>query len=231
MRIISGVDDPLTGYNLVMNNSKYINASNDIIFYEAIPFEMLRTYHTEPQVKVWVGDYPAVCKNFDCDYHYVEPVGELTAFAYTADTRELVLTGTDLPVNSSMVRHVEFAHSKCTISAISNESLTCTLDYEPVCGDHLPQLYSIYGLANNSVNLTEETITCTATSVVPTTQLNLLGGDNLTISGTQFPWNIERSTVDIKFTDTQETLCTPQWSTSTTLVCLTHEFDIDASAG
>lgn len=48
MRIISGVDTPLTGNNLVTNASKYINASNDIIFYEAIPFEMLRTYETEP---------------------------------------------------------------------------------------------------------------------------------------------------------------------------------------
>lgn len=202
MRIISGVDTPLTGYNLQTNNSKYIEASNDIIFYEAIPFEMLRTYETEPQVRVWVGDYPAVCKNLECNYLYVEPAGEVTAFTYTDGTRELVLTGIDLPVNSSMVRHVEFAHSKCTISAISNESLTCVLDYEPVCGDHLPYLSSIYGLVNNSANLTESTITCTATSVVPTTQLNLLGGDNLTISGTQFPWNIKTSTVDIKFTDT-----------------------------
>lgn len=202
MRIISGVDSPLTGDNLVMNNSKYVNASNDIIFYEAIPFEMLRTYVQAPQVKVWVGDYPAVCKNLNCDYHYVEPAGEVTAFSYTDGTRELVLTGTDLPVNTSLVRRVEFAHSPCTISAISNESLTCTLDYEPVCGDHLPELYSIYGLVNNSVNLTASTITCTADSVVPTTQLNLLGGDNLTLTGTQFPWNFERSTIEIKFTDT-----------------------------
>jgi len=202
MRIISGVDNPLTGTNLIMDNSKYIEASNDIIFYEAIPFEMLRTYATAPQVKVWVGDYPAVCKNLNCDYHYVVPEGEVTAFTYTDNTRELVLTGTDLPVNTSLVRRVEFGHSPCTISAISNESLTCTLDYEPVCGDHLPELYSTYGLVNNSVNLTASTITCTATSVVPTTQLNLLGGDNLTISGTQFPWNFERSTIDIKFTDT-----------------------------
>jgi len=202
MRIISGVDNPLTGTNLIMDNSKYIEASNDIIFYEAIPFEMLRTYATAPQVKVWVGDYPAVCKNLNCDYHYVVPEGEVTDFTYTDNTRELVLTGTDLPVNTSLVRRVEFGHSPCTISAISNESLTCTLDYEPVCGDHLPELYSTYGLVNNSVNLTASTITCTATSVVPTTQLNLLGGDNLTISGTQFPWNFERSTIDIKFTDT-----------------------------
>jgi hypothetical protein len=184
MRIISGVDTPLTGNNLVTNASKYINASNDIIFYDAIPFEMLRTYETDPQVKVWIGDYPAVCKNLNCNYTYVEPEGNVTSFAYTSDTRELVLTGTDLPMNASMVRYVKFAHSKCSITAISNESLTCTLDYELVCGDHIPELYSIYGLVNNSDGLTNTTITCTADSVVPTTQLNLLGGDNLTLTGT-----------------------------------------------
>jgi hypothetical protein len=48
MRIISGVDSPLTGDKLTDNNFKYVNASNDIIFFEAIPFEMLRTYETEP---------------------------------------------------------------------------------------------------------------------------------------------------------------------------------------
>jgi hypothetical protein len=48
MRIISGVDTPLGGDKLVSNNYKYVNASDDVIFYEAIPFEMLRTYETEP---------------------------------------------------------------------------------------------------------------------------------------------------------------------------------------
>lgn len=40
------------------------------------------------------------------------------------------------------------------------------------------------GLVNNSADLVPETITCTVTAVQPMTQLNLLGGDNLTISGT-----------------------------------------------
>jgi hypothetical protein len=64
------------------------------------------TYETKPQVKVMIGDYPAVCKNLDCNYHYVEPAGEVTGFTYSSGNRELVLTGTDLPMNSSMVRHV-----------------------------------------------------------------------------------------------------------------------------
>ena len=48
MKIISGVDSPLTGDKLVSNFTKLINATNDVIFYESIPFEMLRTYETAP---------------------------------------------------------------------------------------------------------------------------------------------------------------------------------------
>jgi len=73
MKIVTGVDQPLTGTRLVSNNTKIIEATNDIIYYEAIPFDMLRTYETAPQVKVMVGDYPAVCKNLECGYHFVEP--------------------------------------------------------------------------------------------------------------------------------------------------------------
>lgn len=39
------------------------------------------------------------------------------------------------------------------------------------------------------------------------------------------------SEVSIAFTDAQATTCTPQWSTSTTLVCLTGAFDAAASQG
>jgi len=212
MKIVSGVDAPLTGgadaTAMEYNGTKIIEGGSSI-FYEAIPFEMLRTYETQPQVIVNVGDYPAVCKNLTCNFHYIEPEGEVTAFTYTAGTKELQLTGTNLPANASMIRHVEFAHSYCTLTAVSNTSVTCTMDHEPVCGDHLPKLVATYGLVNNSATLTAETITCTVSAVQPTTQLNLLGGDNLTISGTQFPWKLETSTVELKFNDPQNTPCVP----------------------
>ena len=65
------------------------------------------------------------------------------------------------------------------------------------------------GLVNNSASLTAETITCTVSSVVPTTELNLLGGDNLTFTGTQFPWDMKRSSISIAFNDPQATKCIP----------------------
>ena len=47
MRIVSGSVTPLGGTNITYNQSKTIPASSNL-FYEAIPFEMLRTYETEP---------------------------------------------------------------------------------------------------------------------------------------------------------------------------------------
>jgi hypothetical protein len=140
MRILTGKDTPLGGTNITFNQTKAVEASTNL-FYEAIPFEMLRTYETEPQVLVTVGGYPAVCHNLTCHYHYTEPEGEVTAFQYAAASKQLTITGTNLPNATSLIRHVEFGHSLCTIDAatVSATGLTCTLDYEPVCGDHLPQ--------------------------------------------------------------------------------------------
>lgn len=86
MRIVSGTDTPLTGTNITYNQSKPVPASTNL-FYEAIPFEFLRTYETQPQVIVKVGDYPAVCHNLTCHFNYTVPEGEVTAFTYSAGTK------------------------------------------------------------------------------------------------------------------------------------------------
>ena len=39
------------------------------IMYEAIPFEMIRTAHTNPQILVTIDDLPAICTGI-CDYTY-----------------------------------------------------------------------------------------------------------------------------------------------------------------
>lgn len=46
MRIVPSSDDPLLG-NYVISQSKMLGSSTNI-FYPAIPFEMLRTYETNP---------------------------------------------------------------------------------------------------------------------------------------------------------------------------------------
>lgn len=88
MKLVGGKDTPLNGYNITSEQRKVVNASDDL-FYDVIPFEMLRTYETKPQVLVTVGEYPAVCHSMNCDYNYVIPQGEVTSFIYEPTTRLL----------------------------------------------------------------------------------------------------------------------------------------------
>jgi hypothetical protein len=74
---------------------------------------------------------------------------------------------------------------------------------EPTCGDHLPILTSALGIIPTAASVAAKTITGVVSGAIPNTGLNLLGGDNITISGTYLPHNLETSTVAIKFSDTQ----------------------------
>ena len=87
---------------------------------------MLKTYETEPQVLVQVGEFPAVCHNLTCNYTYVVPVGEVNAYSFDNSTKTLVINGTELPTNTSDIRKIEFAHSKCSIQNISTVNNTIT---------------------------------------------------------------------------------------------------------
>jgi hypothetical protein len=59
----------------------------------------------------------------------------------------------------------------------------------------------------------------------------LLGADNLTFTGTNFPRELETNTVEIEFTDTLKTKCIAQKSSTNELVCLTSGFDKIESSG
>jgi hypothetical protein len=203
------------------------------LFFEPIPFEMLRTYETEPQLIVSVGNQPAVCHNLTCDFTYILPVGEVTAFTFDDATLKLVLTGTDMPSLIANISKVEFALAECNVdeATLTATNVECTLDKEPTCGDHLPILTSLLGVIPNAAALVAQTISCTVNAVAPSTGLNLLGGDNITISGTFLPHDVGTSTISLKFSDTQETVCVPQSSTTSSLVCLTSSFDQGVSAG
>jgi hypothetical protein len=205
---------PYGGHASTYNESDettHTNVTGTNLFYEPIPFEFIRTFEELPQLIVTVNDVPAVCHNLTCDFTYIEPVGMIDSFTYDHSTRILVLTGTDLPNVTANLTHVHFAHTHCTIDwdTVDNTSLTCTLDEDPTCGDHLPMLTSLIGIIPVDETVTAETITCVLTSVFPSSSFNLLGGDNLTFTGSMLPKVLSTSTVSIKFNDKDETICTP----------------------
>jgi hypothetical protein len=73
-------------------------------------------------------------------------------------------------------------------------------------------LISKSGTVPNNVGVKNVTIDCTITGIAPETSLNLIGGDNLTLSGSGFPRELLSNSVEIEFDDAQKTKCVPQVS-------------------
>jgi len=68
--VASSSSDPLSG-NGVSAQGVEVRPRGPNAFIEALPFEMLRTAHTNPQLIVSVEGLPAVCTAIDCDYTYL----------------------------------------------------------------------------------------------------------------------------------------------------------------
>jgi len=72
--VVSVDTDPLQGDNILLTWETVTPYSTNL-WYEPVPFEMLKTYETKPQIIVSVDGQPAVCHGLNCDYTYVAAVG------------------------------------------------------------------------------------------------------------------------------------------------------------
>ena len=83
---------------------------------------------------VTIDDRPAVCHNLDCDFEYVDAVGEVTEFTFDSGTKTLVVEGTDLPLPAE-IEEVWYANKLCVVDASSTATyLTCVLSETEECG-------------------------------------------------------------------------------------------------
>jgi len=104
----------------------------------------------------------------------------------------------------------------------------------PVCGTWKPEIYSALGLIPVASSFTDGiAVDCTATQIAPSVDLNVLGYDNLTITGTNFPKVLATSTVDIELSSQGPPAigpikCQAQSSSSTQLICQTRPFGVSA---
>jgi hypothetical protein len=94
-------------------------------------------------------------------------------------------------------------------ATLTGTNIDCTLVKEPTCGDHIPVITTQLGQVPNEAGVKAVTVTCTITEIHPFKDLNLLGHDNITITGTSFPHELETSTVEIAFDDEKKTACLP----------------------
>lgn len=103
------------------------------------------------------------------------------------------------------VRNIYFAKSLCKIdqSTLSSTGVECTLERNPTCGSYIPVYTAKLGKIPSAGGVSEEVVTCSIQSVTPTTELNLLGDDNLTFTGEYLPYDIVDSEIEIKFSDAQ----------------------------
>jgi hypothetical protein len=114
-KIIPGLDKPLKGdfdpstqASLVKFEQSTIQAPGGSLFYDAIPFEFLRTYVEEPQIIVKVDNEPAVCHSINCNFKYIVAQAKVSTFAYDDTIKELTLTGVTLP-NGKNIISIKFA--------------------------------------------------------------------------------------------------------------------------
>jgi len=108
---------------------------------------MLRTYENMTQLIVTVDGNPAVCHNMTCDMAYIVPDAEITAFSFDSSSFVLSLTGTNLPTTIDGMQDIIFADTFCVIdeSSMTETSMECTLESDPVCGDHVPVIHAALG--------------------------------------------------------------------------------------
>jgi hypothetical protein len=79
--------------------------------------------------------------------------------------------------------------------------------------------------------MTAEDVQCTLTAVAPDNLLNVMGGDNITFTGTFLPRDLSKTEVTITFDDSLSTACIPKVSATNELVCETSSFaDTELSA-
>ena len=79
--IASDPSDPLTG-NSISATMRERKAFGPNAYIDVLPFDMLYTAETEPQVIVTVDDTPAICANNNCGYEYVTNTNAITGFTY-----------------------------------------------------------------------------------------------------------------------------------------------------
>jgi hypothetical protein len=188
---------------------------------DVLPFEMLYTAHTVPQVIVQVGDMPAVCANVACDYEYQSTTASITGFTFS--DLQLTITGVALPQDYD---YISFSDVLCDVSSSSETEIVCTLQDTQVAGLWTPVIYTSQGIVPVDAAVMELLVSPIISSVSPNT-FNPAGGQEAIITGSGFPSDDSHPAItSVGFDD--GTNCVVTSISSTVIKCITDSF---ASAG
>jgi hypothetical protein len=137
--IESSTDTPLEGDGELSYHGEVLHEFGSSIFYEQVPYEMLKTYVDKPQVSVKVGKEHAICEKNNCGFTFTRSRSIITRYEYIKITKILIIYGTDLPEDSSEVE-VSFGESRTRVRSCSSTKIEVELEEEPRIGRWKPIL-------------------------------------------------------------------------------------------
>lgn len=195
--------------------------NGNAIVYLPIPYDLIHTQHTNPQVLMTVDELPVACREVDCDYIYTVADAEVSGFSVsTVDGEEVLsITGTAF---TDRVYSIFFADTHCSIKSIGTTAITCTLDNDVAAGLHKPLLTDYFGLVPDSVSTMD--ISLVVSSVSPDSDVNPNGGTQITISGSGFPFEEDNAPSDFSLEFDNGNTCVVLSMTSTQIVCRPGNF-------
>ena len=130
----------------------------------------------------------------------------------------LTIDGTALPTTDIRVM---FGHAECTGITASDTQITCTLASAPAAGNWDVEVTNMMGLTPIASGVAKISVSLVVTDISPSTGLNQLGGDELTITGEGF----DPMTGGTSITFSDATPCEITSVSQTELKCISAGFD------
>ena len=128
--IKSSLENPIEGNDVIEFNSVTYREYGKNLMFEPLPLEFMYTDASQPQVIISVNGIDGVCPDFNCDFLYIEPAGQITSQSLTNGV-DLTIVGTNLPTEN--VR-VFLANSECGTIIATETEITCSLAVLPAAG-------------------------------------------------------------------------------------------------
>jgi len=192
------------------------------IVYNPMPYEMIKTQHTNPQIVMTVDSLPAACRKVDCDFLYADAAPEMTSFSLAANAAGslLTITGTDF---TDRVYRIVHGGIGCTVETKSATSITCNLDEDIPAGSWKPVLTDYFGeVPSGSVSAV--TVPLVIVSLTPNSDVNPNGGTLLTIEGSGFFNSLAQASDDFSIMFNGGVPCNIKSISSTQITCAPETF-------
>ncbi|CAF1377186.1 unnamed protein product, partial [Adineta steineri] len=156
------------------------------VLYSPLPGDLTCTYHTVPQVEVFVGGYPSLCSDNTCDFQWLSSQTP-TISSVTQNGMSLTITGTGFSTILSSNTVLIGTSGSCTVLSATTTSISCTISNAPS------------GIYTVGINVTGKGYALESTSFTVTIPLQITsispssggagGGYTLTVTGTGFSQN------------------------------------------